>query len=703
MYKELEDIVEQRTAELEKSNKILKDEIAASKRTEEALGNFNRLLSNSSVVIYSCEPSGDYSVMYISENVHSIYGYKPEEFMGDPKFWINHIHKDDVIQVLNGLSLLFEAGSYKHEYRFLHKDGSYRWVYDELGFLYDQSGKATGIVGSLIDITDRKKATETLQNNEKILRLTIDAVSDGGWDWNIVTGKVAYSDRWIESLGYSRGEVSDSIDFWKSIVHPDDMPMIQKALTTHFEGKSSFYECENRLRMKSGEYRFNLDRGRVIERDEDGKPLRMVGVDADITERKKMEEELRSFNLDLEDKVAERAQELLLFRKLIDQSNDAIFVIDPPTGNILDVNQKACDNLRFTRKELLNLKVKDFAIDLSTESQWQNNINELRKEGNKFTIGEHRRKDCTIYPVEVNVKYISEHNCEYIVAVARDITERKNAEAKLLNSEKKSHVWLENSPACTKIVDLDFNLQYMSNAGVECLNIEDVSKFYGKPYPLQFYTESFRSNLIEIMEEVKKTGKIIEQETPAIDTSGKALWFHATFVPVNDENGKIDYIIIVSIDISERKRAERELVNSKIKLERKNVILREMLGQLEVEKQQLQEDVLANVNELVFPSISRLKRKGSKIDNKYIDILEKNLENITGGFAKTISSKKFNLSPKEIEVCNMIKEGQRSKEIAGILNIDIRTVETYRNRIRKKFKISNKDVNLIAYLKSIGK
>ena len=79
----------------------------------------------------------------------------------------------------------------------------------------------------------------------------------------------------------------------------------------------------------------------------------------------------------------------------------------------------------------------------------------------------------------------------------------------LRESERKSRAWLEQSPVCTKIVDLDLNLQYMSSAGVQGLHIDDITSYYGKPYPFEFYPQSFRDQMVGNLNRVKKTGEII--------------------------------------------------------------------------------------------------------------------------------------------------------------------------------------------------
>ena len=145
-----------------------------------------------------------------------------------------------------------------------------------------------------------------------------------------------------------------------------------------------------------------------------------------------------------------------------------------------------------------------------------------------------------------------------------DINE--NNQSELTESEEKRRIWLENSPACTKIVDLDLNLQYMSKAGSKGLQVKDVSQYYGKPYPLSFYPKAFKTTMTSNLKKVIKTGKIITQEAPIFDLKGNEIWFHSTIVPVNDSKGKLDYLMVVSIDTTEKKKAENALIESEDRL-----------------------------------------------------------------------------------------------------------------------------------------
>ena len=149
---------------------------------------------------------------------------------------------------------------------------------------------------------------------------------------------------------------------------------------------------------------------------------------------------------------------------------------------------------------------------------------------------------------------------ERVEELERTASEGQHAQTLLKESERRSRTWLEHSPVCTKILDLDFNLQYMSSAGAVSLRIDDVTSYYGKPFPFDFYPESFRERMTKILERARETGEISSHEDAVVDVEGNEVWFHSTLVPVRDDKGHVDYIIVVSSDITERKRAEEQRV-----------------------------------------------------------------------------------------------------------------------------------------------
>jgi len=146
------------------------------------------------------------------------------------------------------------------------------------------------------------------------------------------------------------------------------------------------------------------------------------------------------------------------------------------------------------------------------------------------------------------------------------------------------------------------------------------------------------------------------------------------------------------------KEAESNLLDQRKILEQKKIALKEILGHIEVEKEKIQDNVLSNVNELLMPTLNKLRRKGNHIDGRHIDLLEKNLEHLTSSFGGRVSGEKWRLTPREIEICAMIRNGLTSKEIASLLHMAPRTTDIHRHHIRKKLKISNKKINLVSHL-----
>jgi diguanylate cyclase (GGDEF)-like protein/PAS domain S-box-containing protein len=131
-----------------------------------------------------------------------------------------------------------------------------------------------------------------LRLSEERLKLAIEASQVGLWDWNVTTGEVYFSQEWLTMLGYEAGEVDPHVSTWEQRIHPDDRESVMRTLNEHLEGRSECYEAEHRVQAKDGSWVWFLTRGKVVERDAEGQPLRVVGTNTDLTDRKKYEDRI---------------------------------------------------------------------------------------------------------------------------------------------------------------------------------------------------------------------------------------------------------------------------------------------------------------------------------------------------------------------------------------------------------------------------
>jgi PAS domain S-box-containing protein len=173
-------------------------------------------------------------------------------------------------------------------------------------------------------------------------------------------------------------------------------------------------------------------------------------------------------------------------------------------------------------------------------------------------------------------------------------------------------------------------------------------------------------------------------------------------VKIKDQN----LVLGIARDITERKKTEMALTESesklreqKLALEQKNIALREVIAQIEIEKRRIKDNIENNVNMVVSPILEKLKIR--KDSHKYVNLLRHHLERLASQYGSKIAKSNFKLTPREIEVCNMVKGGLTSKDISNFLNISGKTVDKHRENIRHKLGIHNKGINLTSFLREL--
>lgn len=250
------------------------------------------ILDNSPAVIYMKDLEGRY--ILINKQWASLFRTSNEAMRGkrDSEFFPKNIATafmaNDRQVIQSGEPLIAEEAA-------PHDDGLHTYISVKFP-LRDGAGHIYGMAGISTDITERKLMEAGLKRADERWRLALEGTNDGLWDWNIKTGDIYYSPSLMAMIGYEPFELEGHVRSWGKLIHPDDAPHVMETMNLYLAGKIPGYETEHRLRTKSGEWKWVLDRGKVFDRSPEGRPLRAVGTIADITQRKRNEEDLQKLS-----------------------------------------------------------------------------------------------------------------------------------------------------------------------------------------------------------------------------------------------------------------------------------------------------------------------------------------------------------------------------------------------------------------------
>ncbi len=375
------------------------------------------------------------------------------------------------------------------------------------------------------------------------LHLAVEAGKSVGWEWDLKTGRLS----WFGDLQNMFGIPSDKYvgrreDLYR-YVHPEDHELVAKAVEDARQSRKP-YAAEFRVVRADGIVRWIAGRGQFYYGSH-GDTLRMLGIAVDITERRQVQEALH------------------LFRNLIDQSSDAIEVVDPETLRFLDVNESACRDLGYTRDELLSLSVPDIDPVLDESLKARNEV-ELHKSGFVTFESLHQRKDGSTFPVEINLKRV-ELDRAYNVNIVRDITQRKRAEEALR----------QKSEELTEAQRLAGLGSWQWDARTDTMTwSEELYRVYGidpelplpshKQHASLFTAESW-NRLQDAVQSTLQSGTPFELDLDFIG-AGPTKWMTSRGEPLRDTEGRISGLRGTAQDITERKRADEALRESEEKL-----------------------------------------------------------------------------------------------------------------------------------------
>jgi len=499
------------------------------------------LESNLPLVLWEAAVQGDaFETTWVSPNVEGILGMRAEEFVGTSA-WISHVHPDDLSSLHVPTPPAPGAAAptaWVDRYRWIRPDGT---------VIHLQAGTSTAgtndgdgsrsLVGFVLDVTKDSQAQETLQFRTRLLQEAQKIAHLGSWVVDLDTGKNTWSDELYRIYGVSPDACVASVDSLLALVHPDDRPAMRSWVSA---GPFTKGPTVHQFRVVRPDGTICVIEGNAeVEFNAEHRPIRLIGTAQDITERIRKDEALA------------------LFRALIDQSSDAIEVIDPGTGRYLDVNERACQDLGYSREELLALNVRDVDPTLD-EASFARAVAELQTSGGLVWDGIHRRKDGSSFPAEVNIKHVGGER-DYLVAAVRDVTERKRAEATLKQNDARYRALTQFVPFAMITSDAAGNITDW-NLAAEAIFGYTAAEAIGQPETMLIphrYRERHLSGVTRVRSggAPRIIGKIMELEGLRKDQSEFPLDLSLSRWQVND-----NWFVTACIsDATERRRALRAL------------------------------------------------------------------------------------------------------------------------------------------------
>ncbi len=696
-----------------------------------------RIMTNNlpgAVYEFYVRANGEMGLYFVSERAFDLLGIESdiEQFFPRVLDAVIPEDRDPLLESIREAALTFSR--WEHEARFTRPDGEI--VYIRGASQPRRNGDEIIFDGFLIDVTEQRSAEQALRASEAKYRRLHDAMRDAFVSVDMEGHILECNEAYLEMLGYDEQDIKKLtyMDLTPEKWHEHEADIVKHQIIPR--GFSEIYEKE--YTRKDGSV-FPVELRTVLFRDDRGKPEFMWATVRDITERRKFEGSLK--------------QAIAYNRSLIEASLDPLVTIGSD-GKITDVNKATEQATGYSREELVG---KDFSECFTDPVKASTIYRQV------FQMGlvrdcelELRHRDGHVVPVLYNASTYrdSKGKAAGVFASARDMSERKKLEETLRDSEAKYRFLAERINDIVWTADMDLRLTYDSPSVEKILGftlqerMQQRADEMMKPESYAKILEVLGEELEREKEEGVYPDRDIKLELEYYHKNGSTVWMECIASAIRDDAGKPIGIYGVSRNITDRKRIEEELKRHKDQLEsivrkrtaelslaydqlkgendaRKaseealkaremelekgrrellemNSALKVLLKQREEDKANMEMNILSNLKTSVMPYLEKLEDSGLQENQiRLLSMFRSLLGEIVSPFIRNVSSEYLGLTPSEIQVASLIKEGKCSKEISKILNISLNTVHTYRYKIRIKTGLKNNKVNLRSYLQTM--
>ncbi len=430
-------------------------------------------------------------------------------------------------------------------------DGTLRLVHTLAFMIPTEKGFMLGSIAR--DVTESQRAETLVKENQVRLATVLEASNLGVWEWDVQSGQPFFDERWAQIAGYQLGELQPvSRQTWTDLIHPADMAQASRLLEQHLRNETEFFEFESRVRHKSGQWIWVLDRGRVAARAEDGTPLRMLGTRAVITERKRIQNELKESEF--------------RFRQVMDGIHQVVYLIDATTNALLYISPayekiwgRSAQSLAENMRSFIDaIDVEDLPNIVAIEDQQFQGLPTvceyriIRPDGSRRWI---RDQGFPVFDEYGHFVRIS--------GIAEDITAAKEAELKLKQAEERFRSLFENAPVMYAVIFyttdgpliLDCNEKFLQVLGYQREEVirQPLARFYAPAFTQVLSQDGYQRFLAHGAD---------GEERELLSRDGQAIPCIIQAEPIYDENGEATGIRATFIDIRSRKEAEQALAVS---------------------------------------------------------------------------------------------------------------------------------------------
>ncbi|HOI31968.1 MAG TPA: PAS domain S-box protein, partial [Bacteroidales bacterium] len=480
-----------------------------------------------------------------SENNFRLMGLEPFSLEPDWDYFAGCVHPDDLTWVKNTLDkLTTERKPISYNFRIIWPNGQVRWLQNEVVPIFEKD-VLTHLKGINLDITDRKQADQLLFDTGERLGLVLEASKQGLYDHFLLTDEIIVSDQYARLIGYDPKEFKESTNFWISRMHPEDKEKVLKKYNDYINGIITEYRAEFRQKTKSGEWKWTLSIGKIVERDDKGKAVRMLGTHIDIDQSKRNELQVEEDKKYLENLI----------------NNVRAPIIEWDESLIVTRFNKAAEILTgYKESEVLGQPIQGF-FKIAAAPGLNEMIESVLDKGISIVDEEVviSRKDGTIRKVIWSTTNLfNNHTTRHktTIAIGYDITELDEAKENLRQSEERFRQIFENAPIGMFSFDKQLILTNSNPGFAEIIGtpIEELIGLDLKKLP--------DPKMKKALEEVSE-GELSGFTGPYVSyTSGKKIEIKSLFTPFFDTNDNFSGGVGIFEDISEQMAANRSLQES---------------------------------------------------------------------------------------------------------------------------------------------